>query len=152
MDQHDFQDDRLARLVRQAVEREVITLGRGGEILDLPLEQMRDRASSWRAFPTLGAAEYGLFLVDANVLFDYANTYPTVLTLVARRLGPVHVPEVVLDEVEQLDEDACDRLALVVVEGTLEQILEAGDGGLSFPDWMCLILARDEGWTCVTKE
>ena len=54
LDQHDFQDDRLARLVRQAVEREVITLGRGGEILKLPPEQMRDRASSWRAFPTLG--------------------------------------------------------------------------------------------------
>lgn len=56
LDQHDFQDDRLARLVRRAVEQEVITLGRGAEILDLPLEQMRERASSWRAFPTLGVA------------------------------------------------------------------------------------------------
>lgn len=57
LDQHDFQDDRLARLVRKAVEREVITLGRGGEILRLPLDPMRDRASSWRAFPTLDMAE-----------------------------------------------------------------------------------------------
>ena len=95
-----------------------------------------------------------LILVDANVLIDYANTDPTVLTLVVRHLGPVHISKDVLDEVRQLDEAACDRLGLVVVEGTLEQILEAGagGGGLSFPDWMCLILARDEGWTCVTND
>ncbi len=95
-----------------------------------------------------------LLLVDANVLIDYAKTGPTVFTLVARHLGPVHVPRDVLGEVDQLDEDACDRLGLVLVEGTLEQILEAGAGagGLSFPDWMCLILARDQGWTCVTND
>jgi len=95
-----------------------------------------------------------LLLVDANVLIDYANTDPTVLALVARHLGPVHVPKDVVDEVAQFDEDTCDRLGLVVVEGTLEQVLEAGagGGGLSFPDWMCLILARDEGWTCVTND
>ena len=95
-----------------------------------------------------------LLLVDANVLIDYTNTDPTVLALVARHLGPLHVPRDVVDEVAQLDENACDRLGLVVVEGTLEQLLEAGArrGGLSFPDRMCLILARDEGWTCVTND
>ena len=88
-----------------------------------------------------------LLLVDANVLIDYANTDPTVLSLVARHLGPVHVPRDVLDEVRQLDEEACDRLGLLVVEGTLGQLLEAGaaGGALSFADWMCLILARRRG-------
>jgi len=52
------------------------------------------------------------------VLIDYAKADPTVLTLVARHLGPVHVPRDVLGEVDQLDEEACDRLGLVVVEGT----------------------------------
>jgi hypothetical protein len=95
-----------------------------------------------------------LLLVDANVLIDYAQADPTVLALVAHHLGPVHVPQDVLDEVDQLDEEACDRLGLKVVEGTLGQVLEAGagGGGLSFPDWMCLILARDHGWTCVTND
>jgi len=51
LEKHDFQDDRLARLVRQAVEREVITLGRGAELLGLPLDEMRERASSWRVIP-----------------------------------------------------------------------------------------------------
>ncbi|RME21207.1 MAG: hypothetical protein D6798_18700 [Deltaproteobacteria bacterium] len=41
-----------------------------------------------------------------------------------------------------------------MVDGTLEQILEAGAerGSLSFADRMCLILARDESWTCVSND
>lgn len=94
------------------------------------------------------------FLVDANVLIDYAQTDPKVLTLVAKHLGPVHVPKDVLDEVDQLGEEACARLGLLIVDGTLAQIMEAGErkSGLSYADWMCLILARDQGWTCVTND
>ena len=43
----DFEEDRLSRLVRLAVEREEISLARGAEILGLPLSAMRERASSW---------------------------------------------------------------------------------------------------------
>ena len=43
----DFVEDRLFRLVRQAVEAEEISLGRGGEILRIDLEAMRELASSW---------------------------------------------------------------------------------------------------------
>ena len=46
---HDFQGDRLALLVRRAIEREAISLARGAEILDLSVEEMRDRAASWVA-------------------------------------------------------------------------------------------------------
>jgi Zn-dependent peptidase ImmA (M78 family)/transcriptional regulator with XRE-family HTH domain len=47
LDVHDFQEDRLAFLVRRAVEREIITLARGAEILGLGLDEMRDLAASW---------------------------------------------------------------------------------------------------------
>jgi Zn-dependent peptidase ImmA (M78 family)/transcriptional regulator with XRE-family HTH domain len=47
LDAHDFQGDRLALLVRRAVEQEAITLSRAAEILELSVEQMRDRAASW---------------------------------------------------------------------------------------------------------
>jgi hypothetical protein len=43
----DFPGDRLARLVRRAVEDGVISLGRGAEILRLPLHDMREVAASW---------------------------------------------------------------------------------------------------------
>ncbi|MCK6530448.1 helix-turn-helix domain-containing protein [Myxococcota bacterium] len=47
LDEHDFQGDRLARMVRQAVEGDVITLSRAAEILGLSLNGMRERWASW---------------------------------------------------------------------------------------------------------
>lgn len=44
----DFMKDRLSRLVRNAVERQTITLERAAEILRIDLEQMKDRAKSWQ--------------------------------------------------------------------------------------------------------
>lgn len=42
-----FVEDRLYRLVRQAIEKDEITMSRGAEILRLDLEDMRDVVSSW---------------------------------------------------------------------------------------------------------
>lgn len=47
MDSHDFQGDRLWRLVRQATMGGEITLARGAEILGIKLIDMRDLAESW---------------------------------------------------------------------------------------------------------
>jgi Zn-dependent peptidase ImmA (M78 family)/DNA-binding XRE family transcriptional regulator len=47
MDRHDFQGDRLWRLVRQAVLGGDITLARGAEVLGIRLNDMRDLAESW---------------------------------------------------------------------------------------------------------
>lgn len=49
MESHDFREDRLSLLVRRAVERDIISLSRGAEILRLPLEQMRALAITWVA-------------------------------------------------------------------------------------------------------
>jgi Zn-dependent peptidase ImmA (M78 family)/DNA-binding XRE family transcriptional regulator len=43
----DFTGDRLSALVRQAVEREEISLARAAELLDCSLEEMRRRVASW---------------------------------------------------------------------------------------------------------
>lgn len=45
----DCMDDRLRRLVRRAVEGEIISLGRGAEILGKSLMEMRQLASEWTA-------------------------------------------------------------------------------------------------------
>jgi len=47
LSQHDFVDDRLSRLVRQALEQELISLGRAAEILGLTREEMRKQAREW---------------------------------------------------------------------------------------------------------
>jgi len=43
----DFIQDRLSRLVREAIEQEKISLDRGAEILGLSLQDMRDLTASW---------------------------------------------------------------------------------------------------------
>lgn len=47
LDTHDFQGDRLARLVRRGVEEEEISLSRAAEILGMSLAGMRELARSW---------------------------------------------------------------------------------------------------------
>ncbi len=42
-----FVEDRLSRLVRNAIEKDEITMSRGAEILRLDLEAMREIVSSW---------------------------------------------------------------------------------------------------------
>lgn len=93
-------------------------------------------------------------MVDANVLIDYLAADATVLQLVSRHIGTVHVPRQVLQEVPRLGADKCERLDLHIVDESLEQLLEAGQrrGRLSFHDRLCLILARDAGWSCITND
>jgi rRNA-processing protein FCF1 len=102
----------------------------------------------------LTSAPRRFLIVDANVLIDYAATDKSILGLVNRSLGTVCIPRPVLDEVTELSETDCDGLGLRIVDGSVEQLLEAGRvrGRLSFHDHLCLILAQAEGWTCVTND
>jgi len=99
-------------------------------------------------------SEGRLLVVDANVLIDYAMADTSILSLASRFVGTIHVPRSILEEVSQLAETDCDRLGLRIVEASLDQIQEAvrGSGRLSFNDRVCLILARDSGWTCLTND
>lgn len=47
LDAHDFVDDRLSRLVRRAVEEDVVSMGRAAEILDVDRSTMRELANMW---------------------------------------------------------------------------------------------------------
>jgi len=93
-------------------------------------------------------------VADANVLIDYAKTDPTILALYTRHLGPIYVPNVILDEVDQLDISDCESLGLTVVEEPLQILLAASEkrGPLSFEDRVCLMLAQANQWVCVTNE
>ena len=96
----------------------------------------------------------GFLLVDANVLVDYQAADLAILSLVSRHVGTVHIVSTVLAEVDGLDESECERLGFRVVEPTLAQATEAAspDGRLSFQDRTCLVVCRDNGWTCVSND
>ena len=94
------------------------------------------------------------FIADANVLIDYVQTSPAILSLVTQHVGPVYVTADVLEEVEQLDVELCHAIGLQVVQGNLAQLTQASQRGdsLSFQDKLCLILARDNGWSCLSND
>jgi predicted nucleic acid-binding protein len=95
-----------------------------------------------------------LLILDACVLIDYLDADESVLAEIARHLGCVHVAATVLEEVNGLDESRAAELGLRVVEPSLELLADAAvrRGGLSFQDHVCLLLAKQEGWTCVTSD
>lgn len=98
-------------------------------------------------------AEVGL-VFDASALIDIVDADPTLLTTVAREIGPVLIPIPVLREVSTLTEEDCDALGLTIVVPTLEQLDEAATarGSLSEEDHLCLIVARDLGAICVSSD
>ena len=49
LEDDDFVEDRLSKLVREAFQRGLISIGRAAEILDLDLGQMRERIATWGA-------------------------------------------------------------------------------------------------------
>jgi predicted nucleic acid-binding protein len=94
------------------------------------------------------------FVIDANVLIDYADSDPSILSLFSNNIGTIHIITDVLEKVEQVNEKDCQRLGLVIDEPTIEQYLEAGQktAGLAFDDKLCLITARDNQWTLISND
>jgi predicted nucleic acid-binding protein len=97
-----------------------------------------------------------LLIVDANVLIDFCKTERSVLTLITTHVGKVHVADPVLREVKQLDPESAHQLGLHVVQVELATLKRAASASvrspLRFQDWVCLLLAEEEGWTCVTND
>ena len=48
LQQGDFVEDRFARLVREALEKNLISMGRAGEMMNRSLEDMRRLAKAWQ--------------------------------------------------------------------------------------------------------
>ena len=50
LDNADFMEDRLSRLVREALEKDLISISRGAEILNIGIGEMRERIREWEMF------------------------------------------------------------------------------------------------------
>lgn len=102
--------------------------------------------------PAEGATR--LLLADACVLIDFLASGADLLLRLSQGLGTLHVASPVLMEVEGLDEDGCSELGIVVIDPSPVQADEAARarGGLSFPDRVCLVVARDGAMTCLTND
>jgi len=93
-------------------------------------------------------------IADACVLIDLLEARVGVIEAIAAAIGPMHVVVEVLEEVEVLTRERAGELGLVVVEATTEVRLAAAAerGRLSLPDRVCLLVAAQEQWTCVSND
>ena len=95
-----------------------------------------------------------VLLADADVLIDYRESGLAVLELVGRHVGKVAVLSSVLDGVQGLTARECEGIGIEVVEVEMERMLRAAEieSRVSFNDRLCLIVCREERWTCVTND
>ena len=94
------------------------------------------------------------FVFDANVLIDYSISNRVLLQRIAVQIAPIYICSIVLEEVDQLSRRRCQALKLNVVDPTAEQMDTAAvrRGGLSVEDWLCFMLAQEQGAVCVTND
>lgn len=95
-----------------------------------------------------------LLIVDSCVLIDLWEADRSLLTLVSRHLGEIHVATPVLAEVDEIDESDAVSVGLRLVEPSLDMATEAAAsrGTLSFADRLCFLLAKENAWTCVSND
>ena len=100
------------------------------------------------------SATPSVLLADADVLIDYRESDLTVLELVVRHAGRVAVVPSVLEEVRGVTAARAARLGIEVIKVTTDQMLQAAEveSSVSFNDRLCLVVCREEGWTCVTND
>ncbi|MCK9521503.1 MAG: hypothetical protein M0R76_00465 [Proteobacteria bacterium] len=95
-----------------------------------------------------------VLLMDANVLIDYQKSDFSVLGLVNKHVAEIHVLTTIIEEVDGLEIVDCERLGLKTIEPELQQLTRAASkhGQLSFHDHLCLIVASDASFVCVTND
>lgn len=95
-----------------------------------------------------------VLITDSCVLIDYANFGRDALKLLAHSVRVV-VPRILLiEEVRGLGLGDAASLGLDVYDPPIESLAEAArmPRPLSEYDWLCLIVARDNRWTCVSND
>ena len=95
-----------------------------------------------------------VLLADADVLIDYRESELAILNLVVQHLGQVAIVPSVLEEVRGVTAAQCARLGIEVIEVSTALMLQATqvESSVSFNDRLCLVVCREEGWTCVTND
>ena len=97
-------------------------------------------------------------ILDANTLIDFCQCDKTIIKLICDYVGQAYLATPVLSEIKGIDESEFIEFGIKLVEPELKQVMLAADkaadkkGPLSFQDNICLILAKEHGWTCVTND
>lgn len=93
-------------------------------------------------------------ILDANILIDFLKSDQTIIKLICKYVGQIFLATPVLSEINEIDESDCSELGINLVDPDLEHLVLASEakGPLSFQDKICLFLAKERGWVCVTND
>ncbi len=93
-------------------------------------------------------------MFDANALIDYWRGNRSLLPLISTRIATIIIPYAVFDEVGELTDRHCRAHRIHPVELSVDDMTAVAEkrGGLSFPDRMCLTLAKERRAYCVTND
>jgi len=102
----------------------------------------------------MGTKKKHFLILDANILIDFYKCDKTIIKLICTYVGQLYLATPVLYEINEIGDSDCAELGIIIVEPELEQVMLASEkkGSLSFQDNLCLILAKNHGWTCVTND
>ncbi|WP_104373514.1 hypothetical protein [Desulfocucumis palustris] len=102
----------------------------------------------------MGTKKRHFLILYANILIDFCKCDRTIIKLICTYVGQIYLATPVLSEINQIDERTCVKLGIILVEPELEHVMMAAvkKDPLSFQDNLCLILAKEYGWTCVTND
>jgi len=94
-------------------------------------------------------------IADANGLIDFIKVAPEVLKILASRMYSIQVPIDLLQKVlESVSREDAEELGLHVYIPEFEEYLEARSpaGALSEIDSLCLAIASNKNWPCLTND
>lgn len=96
------------------------------------------------------------FIVDAGALLDFCRVDRALLTLIAEHVGAVNIAEAGLLHVSMLDRAEALTIGIEVVCPELSASQRAArlacKSPLRFDDWLCVVLAEERGWGCISHE
>lgn len=95
-----------------------------------------------------------VLLADADVLIDYREADLSILKEVGTHVARLAVLSETLKEVRGLRRSTCAALGIDVIEPETSTLIEATqqDTRVSFNDRLCLVVCREQRWTCVTND
>lgn len=86
---------------------------------------------------------------DANILIDYLNCDILLLSDLCKLFKTVHVPYLVLYEINNITEDELLKSGIQLMESPLTDVPKLG---LSIPDWSCFQVVKEVNGICITND
>jgi rRNA-processing protein FCF1 len=94
------------------------------------------------------------YIIDANALIDYCDADLQILSLLSQKIGTVYIARSTFDKVEQLSITQAKKNHLLIKVPDVETIAAAAAdrGSLAPDDKETLLLAKRNGWICITND